>query len=166
VNRIGHYACVRVRLGAWALVVVALGSACSSDPKRDAHEQTSPPRNARVTQPVLGRATAPNQRGYGSARPRVIGDAGDQASLVEGVRWQSWGQARAVATGMSSYDAPGDGVAYAVPSQATVVAFDLGSCSGVPSYNGFEVFFPLQGQVFNPNSYRNTCTAASVRPIP
>jgi hypothetical protein len=115
---------------------------------------------------VLGRATGPNQRGYGTTRPRVIDNGGDPTGLVEDVHWQSWGHGRAIGTGTSSYEAPNKSVAYAVPEGATVVAFHLGSCKGVLSYNAVEWFFPLQGQEFDPTSYRNTCTGASVGGIP
>jgi hypothetical protein len=78
--------------------------------------------------------------------------------VVEGVHWQSWGEARAFGVGTSSYEPPGKVVADSTPERATVVAFNLGSCNGVRSYNAVTWYFPQHGEKFDPTTYRNTCT--------
>jgi hypothetical protein len=107
---------------------------------------------------VLGRPTGPYQRGYGTGRPSAIDNGGDPTGMIEGVRWQSWGENRAFGVGTSSYEPPGKTVADAIPERATVVAFNLGSCNGVRSYNAVTWYFPQHGEKFDPTTFRNTCT--------
>ncbi len=111
---------------------------------------------------VLGRSTGRSQRGYGTVQPSAIDNGGDPTGIVEGVRWQSWGEDRAFGVGTSSYEPPGKMVADSIPEQATVVAFDLGSCNGVRSYNAVTWYFPQHGEKFDPRVYRNTCTGVYV----
>jgi hypothetical protein len=118
------------------------------------------PRPARS--PVLGRAWAPEQQGYGSAGPATIDNGGDPTGLVSGVHWSSWGAAQAIATGTTTYVGPNQVVADGTQQLATVVAFDLGTCAGVPAYNAVEWFFPQHGQKFDPKNYTDACTGQYV----
>ncbi len=111
---------------------------------------------------MLGRAWGPYQRGYGNLRPSAVDNGGDPTGIVEGVRWQSWGKDRAIGVGTSSYVPPGKIVADAIPEQATVVAFNLGTCKGMRSYNAVEWYFPQHGEEFDPKTYRNTCTGDNI----
>jgi hypothetical protein len=55
-------------------------------------------------------------------------------------------------------------VADGVQERATVVAFDLGVCNGVASYQAIEWYFPQDGQTFDPNNYINDCTGDYIGP--
>lgn len=72
--------------------------------------------------------------------------------------WRSWGGPRAVATGVGYYDPPGVPVDRSVKERATVVAFDLGTCSGRRVYRAIEWYFPESGGSFSRSRYRNICS--------
>ncbi len=113
--------------------------------------------------PVLGRAWAPDQQGYGRAEPVTVYNGGDPTGLVRHIRWTSWGGTEAVGTGTSTYVWPGTGVADNPPVRgARIVAFHLGTCRGRASYNAVEWFFPRYGEAFDPRRYIDTCTGAYV----
>ena len=109
--------------------------------------------------PILGRSSAPFQRGYGEVMPSWIHNGGDPTGIVEDVHWQSWGEDRAIGSGFAYYQAPNKIVAESTRERATVVAFNLGTCRGVPSYNAIQWFFPQQGDEFDPRRwFIDTCT--------
>ncbi len=103
------------------------------------------------------------QSGFGDVRPQRIFLGGDPTGLVDGIRWSGWGGDRAIGYGDAEYDWPGTAVADNGPTPgARVVAFQLGTCRGRPSYNALEWYFPKYGQVFDPHEYLDTCTGATV----
>jgi hypothetical protein len=110
-----------------------------------------------VPVPVLGVSRGVT-RGYGSARPSSISNGGDPTGVVTDLTWESWGQSRAVGTGTAYYDPPGVPVAEATPERATVVAFDLGTCSGRYMYQAIEWYFPESGQAFSVTAYIDICS--------
>ncbi|MHB8452039.1 MAG: hypothetical protein ACYDAQ_16565 [Mycobacteriales bacterium] len=115
-----------------------------------------------AAQPVLGRSWAPDQRGYGSAKPSVIDNGGNPTGLVTAIQWQSWGGARAVARGVSEYLAPGEITAAGREEPTTLVAFDLGSCHGRLMYRAAEWFFPQHGESFDLRTYIDVCNGTYV----
>jgi hypothetical protein len=110
--------------------------------------------------PVLGKVWAPDQEGYGTAQPATIFNGGDPTGLVINIRWQSWGGPTAVGTGTSIDDSNSPTVADAPTRQATVVAFDLGTCNGQLMYEAVDWYFPAIGQKFDPHDSLNMCTGA------
>ena len=124
---------------------------------------TSAPTTARPNPvPVLGHAWGSDQQGYGTAGPATIDNGGDPTGLVSDVHWSGWGDAQAIATGVSTYVGPNQIVADGTQQPATVVAWNLGTCHGAPSYNAVEWFFPQHGAKFDPNNYINACTGQYV----
>jgi hypothetical protein len=114
---------------------------------------TSPPASV----PVLGESRGATE-GYGSARPTTISNGGDPTGIVMDVSWQSWGGPEAMGTGTGYYDPPNVPVAESKAEQATVVAFDLGSCGGTYMYQGIEWYFPESGGSFDNTTYLNICS--------
>jgi hypothetical protein len=113
--------------------------------------------------PLLGAALLGGV-GYGEGSPTTISSGGDPTSMVEHIRWQSWGGAQAVGEGISTYLAPGGTVVDSRPEPVLVVAFQLGACPAArgpahrPRYRAVEWFFPQHGQRFDPTRYRDACT--------
>ena len=109
--------------------------------------------------PVLGIANwRPDATGYGQVAPSDINNAGDPTGVINGVSWRNWGASQAIGTGTASYQAPGQVAADATPAQATAVAFNLGTCGGVPAYENLEWYFPEYGQSFDPSNAFSICT--------
>jgi len=106
---------------------------------------------------VLGQSRGATQ-GYGSVRPSTISNGGDPTGIVTDVSWTSWGGSQAVGTGTGYYDPPGVPVSNAIKEQATVVAFDLGTCDGRYMYQAIEWYFPASGGSFQPATYLNVCS--------
>jgi hypothetical protein len=100
--------------------------------------------------------------GFGQVKPSKIFNGGDPTGLVTDVVWSSWGASQATATGTSDYVGPGQSDAQGTEEQATVVAFDLGTCGGTLMYQAVEWYFPQHSQAFNPNTYENICTGSYV----
>jgi hypothetical protein len=107
--------------------------------------------------PVLGQSRTDTQ-GYGSARPTTLDNGGDPTGVVTNVSWQSWGGAQATGTGLAYYDPPNVPVAQATQEQATVVAFDLGTCQGQYMYQAVEWYFPESGGSFDATNYLDVCS--------
>lgn len=74
------------------------------------------------------------------------------------VSWQSWGGPQAVGTGTGYYDPPNAPVDQSRSEQATIVAFDLGTCDGRYMYQAIEWYFPESGGYFNASNYLNICS--------
>ena len=111
--------------------------------------------------PTLGRPAGifvHGAEGFGQVRPVTIFNGGDPTGLVSHVTWKSWGGARAVGTGKSTYVGPNRIVAQGTQQPATVVAFNLGTCHGKLMYRAVEWYFPQHGQRFDPHRYENICT--------
>jgi len=107
--------------------------------------------------PVLGQSRSITD-GYGSVRPATISNGGDATGLVTNVSWQSWGGSQAVGTGTAEYDPPNVPLALSKPEQATVVAFNPGTCDGVYMYQDIEWYFPESGGAFDASTYLNVCS--------
>ncbi|WP_051942631.1 hypothetical protein [Streptacidiphilus rugosus] len=120
--------------------------------------QSAPSATATAAAPVLGTVWAPGVQGYGLARPSGLDNHGDPTGIVDHLRWSSWGGATARGTGTAEYVAPNQSVAQGTETQATVVAFDLGTCHGKPAYRALEWYFPAKGQHFDPTRYFDPCT--------
>lgn len=115
---------------------------------------TAPPRNK---VPVLGR---PNFRtkGLGQPHPREVSFGGDALSFIDEIRWDSWGDQRAVGHGVAWYLPPGTkSVSEGHSEPATIVAFDLGPCHGKLAYQKLEWFFPTHGGRFKPRNGNDLC---------
>lgn len=126
---------------------------------------TSTATSAQASQPAptLGQPWNTSQKGYGTVRPAVIDNGGDGTGVVDGVKWQSWGAATAVATGTAFYVAPdAPDLAHGVSRTATVQAFNLGMCHGKLMYQAVEWYFLSEGGKFDPNDYWNICTGERV----
>ena len=109
--------------------------------------------------PKLGIANwRPDATGYGEIAPTDVNNAGDPTGIISGISWQNWGAAQATGSGTASYQAPGQVAADATPAKATIVAFNLGTCGGVPAYKNVEWYFPEYGQSFNPTNAFEICT--------
>jgi hypothetical protein len=59
---------------------------------------------------------------------------------------------------MAYYDPPNVPVVNATKEQATVIAFDLGTCDGQYMYQAIEWYFPESGGSFNATTYLNVCS--------
>jgi hypothetical protein len=182
---------IPLRAGAAALALaglVAVIAGCSSGPAPTAVSSPAPAATATaVSQPAVsaGTATVPvsaspsaspaglptlgqlagdfaHGTGFGQVKPSKIFNGGDPTGLVTDVVWSSWGASQATATGTSDYVGPGQSDAQGTEEQATVVAFDLGSCGGKLMYQAVEWYFPQHSQAFNPNTYENICTGSYV----
>ena len=92
----------------------------------------------------------------------MINYGGDPTSFVTGVKWSSWGAARAVGHGKAVWVWPGWCVACGgVELPATVVAFGRTTCHGHSAYAYVEWFFPSRGMSFNRRlGGENLCTGA------
>ncbi|HLH65068.1 MAG TPA: hypothetical protein VKV27_05155 [Solirubrobacteraceae bacterium] len=122
---------------------------------------------AALAAPTLGLpSVAANGAGFGRVRPREISYGGDPTSLVTGVRWSSWGGARAVGHGVADWVWPGWCVACGgVRLHATVVAFGLTTCDGHSAYAYVEWYFPSRGMSFDRRlAGVNLCTGAASSP--
>jgi hypothetical protein len=133
-----------------ALASVAL-AACGTS--RSEHR-----RNYTYQQARLGRSQGADSEGFGSARPAIISFGGDPTSVVSDIHWQSWGGAQAVGDGMSTWVWPGTCTGCNRPSQARVVAFDLGRCNGMVSYLRLEWYFPEYGDTFSAARADRVCS--------
>lgn len=115
--------------------------------------------------PTLGVKTVPNTRGIGQVKPSEVNFGGDPTSFVTGVKWRSWGGARAVGHGKAIWVWPGWCVACGgVQLRATVVAFGRTTCQGHSAYAYVEWFFPSRGQTFNRRLGENICGASPPPP--
>lgn len=110
--------------------------------------------------PTLGVVWAPNQQGYGTARPSTVFNGGDPTGEVTGITWSSWGGSQAVGRGTAEYVADGQSVAEGHEEPATIVAFDLGSCAGAQRYRAVVWYFPQHGESFQPRHDYDLCTPA------
>ena len=111
--------------------------------------------------PVLGRPAQYGPYfwpdGFGLVAPSGF-SFGTGNSTVSGIKWNSWGTAEAVGTGLAGYVAPGEFSYQATLQTATVVASDLGNCGGQLMYQTVEWYFPEYGGSFNPSRSLNVCT--------
>ncbi|UZF56544.1 hypothetical protein LH935_00590 [Gordonia polyisoprenivorans] len=117
-----------------------------------------------VVNATLGKVWSPYQKGYGEVRPSEIFNGGDPTGLVSNVVWSSWGGPQATGTGSALYGGSGEIVAEQHAEQATVVAFNLGTCDGAQRYQAIEWFFPQHGEHFDPSRYINICSGDYVDP--
>jgi hypothetical protein len=132
------------------------GTPASAEPASPAAAATASPSTPSPV-PVLGQSRGTTQ-GYGSVRPNVISNGGDATGLVMNVSWQSWGGSQAVGTGTGYYVPPNVPLALAKAEQATVVAFDPGTCDGQYMYQAIEWYFPASGGSFDASTYLNDCS--------
>jgi hypothetical protein len=181
---------VRVVTGwAGAIALAFTASACSTNPPQSAQQDgsttttagahapattsttgasssTSTPttagHGAAGPTPTLGVASAwgASAIGFGQVKPGEISLGGDPTGVLTGITWQSWGGNTAVGTGTSTYVQPGQAAAEGVRVQATVEAFDLGTCGGAPAYTSVKWYFPGEGEslVTGANSTIDACS--------
>ena len=107
--------------------------------------------------PVLGTYFLPDFIGFGSAQPATVHFGIDGYSEVAGITWTAWGAAQATGTGEGWYVPSGYSMGQGWPEPATVVAYSLGTCGGGPAYTQLSIYFPGQGESFNPSFYMDTC---------
>jgi hypothetical protein len=148
-----------------AIASVGLAAAgCSAASHAAAATTTSPSVPASASPatavPTLGQPVGVFARGqgFGQVKPSKIFNGGDPTGLVTHVVWKSWGDAQAVATGMSEYVGPNQSNASGTVEAATVVAFNLGTCDGKLMYRAIEWYFPQHKQAFDPSHYQDICT--------
>jgi len=108
--------------------------------------------------PTLGRVWASNQVGYGDVKPPIVYNGGDPTGYVDNISWSSWGGSTATGSGSSTYVGPTQIVAEGTVEDTTIVAFDLGDCSGQWMYKAIEWYFPQHGETFDPRYYIDICT--------
>lgn len=79
---------------------------------------------------VLGSKSyyAPQARGWGSVKPRVIYNGGDPAGLVSRINWYGWGGPSAIGWGLTSIFKQNGGY-YGKLVRAELRATDIGRCS-------------------------------------
>jgi hypothetical protein len=127
---------------------------------------SSTPRVTTTAAPVLGRTWlvgCPDcQRGFGEVRPKTIFLGGDGTGVVQHVHWLSWGEDRAIGSGIGRWLGPNQFSYQATPAAATVVAFNLGTCRGRRAYTAIAWYFPQHGQHFDPSTHINICTGEYV----
>ena len=107
--------------------------------------------------PILGRPILPNSKGLGLVAPTSIFFGGDPTGAVGDIQWGSWGGSQAVGTGIADYVAPGEAVYQSTPQAAVIVAYDLGTCSGLLMYQMVSWYFPQFGQSFTPSDSPSFC---------
>jgi hypothetical protein len=98
--------------------------------------------------------------GFGEVKPAEISLGGDPTGILSRITWHSWGGSQATGTGTSTYVGPGQTVAQGTGQTATVVAYDPGTCNGVPAYQQVVWYYPQHGQTpaDNGGSPINACT--------
>ncbi len=109
------------------------------------------------TLPVLGRNFGYGTTGFGTVRPTQIYLGGEVTGLLRDITWHTWGSPTALGSGQALWVAPNQIVADGTKETAVVVAFDLGTCDGSPSYQKVEWYFPSEGQTFDPTQGMDTC---------
>jgi hypothetical protein len=139
----------RVRLGILLLIAVSLLGAIGVSAGFAA---------GRASAPTLGQPWAPAQNGYGEVRPRRVFNGGDPTGLVMHIHWKHWGAKRSWGWGTGIFVWPGTSVAEGIRARARIVAYHLGQCHGVRSYNAITWFFPRYRQKFHPRQHINDCT--------
>lgn len=135
-------------------------STTSSAPSVTSPPQTAAPETT-TAEPTLGRGGAVfHGIGFGESRPTEVFLGGDPTGDIDQITWSTWGGSQATGTGTSVYVAPDQSTAQGSEEPATIVAFDLGICNGVPAYQAVEWYFPQHSGFFDPNSYMNACTGS------
>jgi len=107
-------------------------------------------------EPTLGTGTA-TTRGYGTVRPPEINGGGDPSGVVTNISWSSWGGPQATGTGNGWWVPPGVAIAGGVRQPANIVAYNLGTCNGKPTYQSVAWYFPGKGESFTPTRAQNIC---------
>jgi hypothetical protein len=100
--------------------------------------------------------------GFGQVRPARVFLGGDPTGDLTRISWNSWGGTQAVGTGISLYVSPHEITAAGTEQEATVVAFDPGTCDGSYVYQAVEWYFPQHDGYFDPGYYVNACTGTYV----
>jgi hypothetical protein len=130
---------------------------------------TTPPSASASGGPLLGSAawgqalgSYSGISGFGEVAPTEItvsGIAGGGLQVFS-ISWSNWGAAEATGQGQSIDGTGQTGPVSSWPLEpVTVVAFDLGSCSGgPPAYEEVEWYFPGDGGTFDPSKATNACT--------
>jgi hypothetical protein len=99
--------------------------------------------------------------GFGQVAPAYIGVSGIAGGglQVSSIAWSNWGAPEAMGQGQTIDGTGQSGPVSSWPLvPATVVAFDLGSCSGgPPAYEKVEWYIPQDGQTFDPNTAMSSC---------
>ncbi len=103
------------------------------------------------SEPILAGPWAPEQEGYGHARPGTVFNGGDPTGLVKSIEWLTWGGPRAVGVGSAFFVSPDQSTAEGHRAAAVIVAFKLGSCRGRRAYNAVQWYFPEYGEHFEPH---------------
>jgi hypothetical protein len=107
--------------------------------------------------PVLGRPGSPYAQGLGLVAPRNIYLGGDATTVASDIQWGSWGGTEAVGTASAIYVAPDEFIYQGSRQPAVIVAYDLGTCSGVLMYQMVTWYFPQFGGSFTSASSPNFC---------
>jgi hypothetical protein len=137
-----------------AVAVVAVLAGCTpsagtpqSTPTAAAGASSTPTPTAAAV--VLGEAShfGPSAKGFGTAQPTTIFLGGDPTGLVTAITWSSWGGSTADGTG-TAVNAAHSTVASAPQEQATVVASDPQTCSGVLMYTQLVWYFAGDGGTY------------------
>ena len=101
-------------------------------------------------------------RGFGQVKPTEVYNGGDPTGQVTNIVWHSWGGAQAMGAGTAEYVGPSQTVAEGTEESATIVAFNLGTCSGKFMYQAVEWYFPQHGGSFDSTHYEDICTGSYV----
>ena len=97
--------------------------------------------------------------GYGTVAPATVFNGGDETGQVQDITWHNWGAAEATGTGKGWWVPNNTTVADGEYAQATLVAFDLGTCGNGPAYTKIEWTFPEFNYNFDPSTnYIDICS--------
>ncbi len=105
-------------------------------------------------------AAYPHGVGFGDVAPQSVFLGGEAESAVTQVTWSSWGSKQSVGVGTGCYYSGAQAAANCKHEQATLIAFDLGTCAGIFMYQRLEYVFAEEGQVFDPSRGMDICTGA------
>jgi hypothetical protein len=117
--------------------------------------------------PVFGQSAAAGldlPSGLGRATPGSFDLSPDPKGDVSLIQWGSWGGPTATGQGYALDILAGEGFNQGYQEPATIVASDLATCNGVPTYEEVEWYFPQEGQTADAPAFtsQNLCNAPIV----
>jgi hypothetical protein len=109
------------------------------------------------SQPTLGVDWDSAITGFNQVRPAQLHFAGDGYSNLERIKWNTWGGATAIGTGIGWYVPANEPNSNGKDERVDLVAFDLNVCGSQRAYTGFVWYFPQEHQTEKLSPYWDTC---------